>query len=361
MIFVYNPTCEMAVQKDTVNYYAPPKLQEFEQKLAPLMMFLAGKDDAVVAQRPSDDIIAFWQTRGLEPCQFIDRDEARRRIASGEHLKPWGMSREVLYRFCGKDAANSFTDSHRKLFSRLSSVELDHTARSLIRSEADKELFNTDEAPIVISKAEDLRNFIEADSRKAIKTLWSASGRGVSLVTCESFKQAAIDRFSASINKDGAVVGEPLLDRVTDFAMLFEIKKGCKAKYVGKNFYVSDATGRFGKELIGIDPIAPLTADGKLPADWETRASLLLADAMDKLQWNTLYEGPVGVDSMIYRKADGSLGIRLCIEANLRHSMGNINMRISQLLGSCAAEWSILSADEKCDFYLCNGVGGHFL
>src|SRR5574344_847800 len=43
-LFVYNPTCEMAVQNGSVSYQPPLRLQTFESDMADIMLWLSQTD-----------------------------------------------------------------------------------------------------------------------------------------------------------------------------------------------------------------------------------------------------------------------------------------------------------------------------
>ena len=98
-VLVYNPSCEMAVRNDRVNYMPPAQIVSFEHDLAGLMMFVADSEaDAVVAPRPDEMLLRTWFSPGCEP-RFVSLGEGRSAVLSGCGLRPWGQSREVLHRF----------------------------------------------------------------------------------------------------------------------------------------------------------------------------------------------------------------------------------------------------------------------
>lgn len=338
MILVYNPTCEMAVRADTVNYQPPAPLVAFEQKWAPLMMFFASSaSDAVVGASPSDEVLSFWRDKGAIVPQFISLSEAKKRVCSGEMLRPWGISKEVLYRFGGHELSAQFTTEHRQLFSRLSSVALDDALAQLKLPTWCQQT----ERPQVFRSADELHHRIQLRPC-VLKSLWSASGRGVTIVDKAEYVPSTFRRYEAYMRTDSAVVVEPLLHRLVDFAMLFSLASDGSVTYCGKNFYRSDKSGKFGVELIGYNPLQPYEDSGDLPSDWEQVASQLFSNAIRSLGWHKLYCGPVGVDSMLYSDECGRIKMRLCIEANLRYTMGNINMAIAQVLGNgVQMEWGI--------------------
>lgn len=331
----------MAVQHDTLNYQPPKQLMQFEHDLAPLMMFLADEGDALVAERPSDEVLTFWRSRGVAVPEFVTLAEGRRRVAAGATLRPWGMSREVLYRFGGHALADGFTDEHRRLFSRATSVMLDDALARLPLPD----IFVQDERPVLVADEAVLASMVR-ERCCVVKSMWSASGRGVSLVNKPEFVDAAIARYGGSIRRDGQVVVEPLLSRVADVALLFFLHGDGCVEYLGRNYYRSDAVGRFGVELIGIDPIAAYVASGEWPSDWNEQAVSALSVAIASLGIERLYSGPIGVDSMLYREADGRMKMRLCIEANMRYTMGNVNLAISRCFPGIEAEWGVADTSD---------------
>lgn len=327
----------MAVRADTINYQPPAQLVAFEQKWAPLMMFLAtSASDAVVSVAPSADILSYWSSKGVVIPQFISVSEAKKRVRNGEQLKPWGISKEVLYRFGGHSLSSQFTAAHRQLFSRLSSVEL---SNALIQSVLPS--WCQQEQSKVVSSADELHQLM-LQGPCVLKSLWSASGRGVTMVDKAEYVPATFRRYEGYLRTDEAVIAEPLLNRIVDFAMLFSVGSDGEVTYLGKNFYRSDKSGRFGVELIGHNPLQPYEDSGALPSDWETVAANLLSCAIKSLSWHLLYSGMIGVDAMLYLDDSECVKMRLCVEANLRYTMGNVNMAISRALGNgVQMEWGI--------------------
>ena len=63
------------------------------------------------------------------------------------------------------------------------------------------------------------------------------------------------------------------------------------------------------------------------------------------------YDGPLGVDMMLYRNTDGTIALNPCVEVNLRMTMG----MITAAMGSRHAlrgRFSIISSDSGYSFSL---------
>lgn len=129
----------------------------------------------------------------------------------------------------------------------------------------------------------------------------------------------------------GAVVVEPWLDRVLDFSALYDAKPGGAVELLGFTVMDNDPAGRFQ----GIR-VAPKF--GSLLTQSDTRHFLLstrhcreaATDLYQKqlppLLANLLpgYEGPLCIDAMVHRRADGSLALKPVVELNVRFTMGRL-------------------------------------
>ena len=80
---MYNPTCEMAVQNNSVSYQPPLRLQEFERAMSSLMMFISQEGDYVVGEAPDDELLLFWKERGVYLPRFVSKNDAISLIKDG--------------------------------------------------------------------------------------------------------------------------------------------------------------------------------------------------------------------------------------------------------------------------------------
>lgn len=84
MIVYFNPTCEMVVRQDGMNYMPPKTLAKMEMDLAPLMAFLTSKGDKIVGQKPDDVVL-----------EVLDRQKKGTMFVSVEDAKNGGVGRRV--------------------------------------------------------------------------------------------------------------------------------------------------------------------------------------------------------------------------------------------------------------------------
>ncbi len=329
-IFVYNPTCEIALGNGTGTYQPTRQLAEFERDLAGLMLFACSEGDFVVAESPDTLLLQTLRRAGIGIPQFITQAEARKLIAGGHQLVPWGKSIEVFKRFGMNDEAAAFDGEKRLLHSRLTSVDLEERIARLPLPE----FLQTNFLPRIISTESEALSILSSPPY-VLKSQWSSSGRGVQIVQDQSTTKAAMDFALSRIRRGEKVIVEPLLSRISELSFLFCINECGSVDYLGKNVFQADEKGNFGKEIIG------KAVGENLPTDWEQASVEILKNVLVEWSSETDYKGFIGFDSMIYSDGE-SVRLRLCTEANLRMCMGNVNLGVAKMIASGSSfEWSI--------------------
>lgn len=314
MIFHFNPSCEMAVRQDRESYTPPRGIATMEDDLAALMTFVSADADAIVGPRPDDALLDFWApTFGRR--EYIGWPEAARRAKAGEPIAPWGMSRAELHKFGLTEKAWNW--EWREILSRRTSVRTEWVLADITKAEPAAK-------PAIVRTESELRAAMADEGRTGdsivIKSLWSASGRGVRFFRKRYDTEAALIYGMNCIGADGAAVVETKLSRLAEFSFLFHMAGG-EVIYEGINRYMSAEGGAMGWELAGPQPnIYNLSAHEEDIA----AAAADLANALSITLQGTGYVGPVGVDAMIYRGADGAARLRPCTEVNVRHCMGHV-------------------------------------
>lgn len=313
MIFLFNPSCEMAVRQDRDSYTPPRSIATMEDDLAALMTYVSCDTDAIVGHKPDDTLIRFWQPH-FGHREYIDWNEAAKRATHGEKIAPWGLSKATITRFGLTDRARRW--EWRDLLSRRTSVATECALATLTGEQ-------TCAAPVATKSEQELRH--EIGSRLVdgdgivIKSLWSAAGRGVRFFN-QSDTDAAIAYGMNCINADGCAIVENRLRRIAEFSYLFNIS-GDAVEYRGINRYHSTDGGAMGWELAGPQPNIPSLSNLK---DEIEKKSEALSSVLHTVLATSGYEGPVGVDAMVYSTNNGDLRLRPCTEVNVRFCMGHV-------------------------------------
>lgn len=348
MLFLYNPSCEMAIRADGKSYTPPPIIDKMEHNMACLVMFLCNTPsslapDGVImpsgAAMPDEDLLNTWFGNTCQCPRFVSIDAARAAVAAGEKFAPWGGSR-AAYNLMGlQTEANSW--NKRQLMSRATSVAIEAKACQIIR-----DLQNKGHEPAFWMEerqgSELTATMKDVEYRLAqngslqiytvIKRLWSSSGRGVMFFGPKEFAEA-MRYVSTSIKADGMVVCEPKFRRMAEVSFLLHFD-GEQAVYRGFNIYESSANGTFGHELHGAEAEAPFVKN--LGRSWDTEAAQVLCRAVTEVLKGSGYVGPLGIDAMLEKGtvADSKPKLRLCMEANIRHCMGHVANGIKPHFGS---------------------------
>lgn len=333
---MYNPTCEMAVQNNSVSYQPPLRLQEFERAMSSLMMFISQEGDCVVGEAPDDELLLFWKERGVYLPQFVSKNDAISLIKDGAILIPWGGSRQLYYSYGLKQESEQYTDLMRCFFSREMSVVLEDTVCRLCQGRNNLKQYDIEERSVLVTERDIMERRVKMGNC-VVKSLWSSSGRGVQLVREQCHIEPAIVWARGKIRHDGGVVCEPFYKRLGEFTTLIEIYEDGRIEYLGTNYFEADEAGRFGKELIG---------QKILTREEEQEVAQILIEAMSRLNWVEKYIGKIGVDGMVYNDKHGERKVRICTEVNMRHTMGNINLSVARCFSpKVKATWQIEQFD----------------
>lgn len=333
---MYNPTCEMAVQNNSVSYQPPLRLQEFERAMSSLMMFISQEGDCVVGEAPDDELLLFWKERGVYLPQFVSKSDAISLIKDGAILIPWGGSRQLYYSYGLKHKSEQYTDLMRCFFSRELSVVLEDTVCRLCQGRNNLKQYDIEERSVLVTERDIMERRVKMGNC-VVKSLWSSSGRGVQLVREQCHIEPAIVWARGKIRHDGGVVCEPFYKRLGEFTTLIEIYEDGRIEYLGTNYFEADEAGRFGKELIG---------QNILTREEEQEVVQILIEAMSRLNWVEKYIGKIGVDGMVYNDKHGERKVRICTEVNMRHTMGNINLSVARCFSpKVKATWQIEQFD----------------
>jgi hypothetical protein len=164
-----------------------------------------------------------------------------------------------------------------------------------------------------------------------VKLPWSSSGRGLQPVTKFPIHQSVRQRISGMLKNQGEVFVEPLLEKVFDLGFLYEVTSD-DVKWLGPSLFFTDEKGQYkGNYLNG------------LPSDISDELNLFINEVLEiipsihinllnRAEIRKLYQGPFGIDTLIYRNIEGELKINPCLEINWRFTMGHVALNLEQYL-----------------------------
>jgi hypothetical protein len=160
-----------------------------------------------------------------------------------------------------------------------------------------------------------------------LKAPYSSSGRGLVWLNENCLCDNIRNQIKGIIRKQGAISLEHRLDKVVDFALQFYSGGDGNLSYEGLSVFATNRRGGYqGNSL------QPQSALRKQLLDYTGEDELLrlqeaTTQALRRIYANS-YAGYIGVDMLIYQRADGSYGIHPCVEINLRCTMGILAIRL---------------------------------
>lgn len=296
-LHLFNPENDLALAAGIANFTPPKSVVTFRTALAALPAWLADDGDNIIA--PGLDP-RWLESQGLNVGLEIEGTPA-----------PWGWSQhaETLFRRVGCGGPFPDTDRIRQLSHRRTALRL----HSLLRG---KLPYDLPPAPMEI---DDISLMPEGNDW-VIKSPWSCSGRGV--VDCSSLsRENILRRAYDSIRSQGSVMVEPRLDKLRDFAMLYESTDN-GVIYKGLSLFFTAGQTSYGGNIIA--PEDELAA--QLNAPYLPETAQAVAAALGEIIGPD-YRGPLGVDMMLYGP---DRFICPTVEVNLRTTMGFVALALGR-------------------------------
>jgi hypothetical protein len=185
--------------------------------------------------------------------------------------------------------------------------------------------------PKVCKNETDVENALASWGKIMLKAPWSSSGRGLQPITKTPVHQKVWEKINGIICDQGFVLAEPLLKKVHDLAFLFELKKGI-ISFTGTSHFFTDKNGKYeGNFLNGVSKPDFENVDSFIN---RMQAQILpeLICVLQNSKLHAVYEGPFGVDMLIYLENNNELFINPCLEINLRYTMGFVALKIERMI-----------------------------
>jgi len=317
-LHLFNPENDLALAHGAANFTPPRVVREFHRAGALLPVWYAAPGDLIVA----DPSIRGWLRAVRDDVDILDGA-----VPSGDEIEPapWGWSANAVRQFesCGVTVHPPVEPivrlSHRRTAARLLTA---------IAGTVDYEL------PPVPREITSVDCLPDLSAGFFMKAPWSGSGRGV--LDCSLLPERQI-RFQAEgiIRRQGSVMIEPKLDKVTDFAMLFYSTPDGMV-HAGYSLFFNSVANAYGGNVVAsqqeiFDRIAAVGCGSKRLSD----TAAAVTEALGRIIPGNEYCGPLGVDMMIYRSVSGEMLIAPAVEVNVRMTMGFVALRLYERMGRC--------------------------
>ncbi|MBN2596289.1 MAG: hypothetical protein JXR82_05845 [Marinifilaceae bacterium] len=342
-IFIYNPTCEMAIANGTVSFMPNKTLTKFEQDLDVLPMFFADKMDTVlVHQLPDQRFINLLTKAGLSLPNFKPLSAA---LADSEFIKmpkgslhPWGWSpriHHILKPFkesCSINFLNQpnafWKEEHRELYCRKKALEV---VKEAINCSKNSLFINIDQTAQICTSVSEVENLMNKWKQIVIKAPLSSAGRGIQILRYATLNESIIQSINGILASQSYVMVEPFLNKVFDFSLQYYCNGKGELDYLGLGFFETDSKGQYLSNYLGGIPseIKALLTENKI-LELQTCISKILSDS----DIATNYTGYFGVDCMLVLNREEKLRIHPCLEINLRYNMSTLALFLNKNIRS---------------------------
>lgn len=320
-LHLFNPENDIALAVGSDNFTAPKAALALRNAGAALPLWYGDQGDAVLAY----GINARWLDSVRERFG-IGVGVFDHRSADSFEASPWGWSAAVRRDFVREGfAPDRLPDD--SLISQWRLLSHRRTAAELCRMIAPQLDFAIAPPAAEIKSSDELTRYLADNQPSIIKSPWSSSGRGL-IDTRRVTAAEAVRRSEGIIRRQGSVMVETAYERAADFAMLFRCADG-RCQSVGLSLFTADATGSYTGNMLAPDSRLLEILDSVYPARRIIEAGEALRKAIEQLI-APCYSGPLGVDMLIARLADGTAMLDATVELNLRMTMGFVAHSLSE-------------------------------
>jgi hypothetical protein len=369
VLWIFNPFCDAEIARGKVGYSPKAAPLRLAQDLEHIPMFLASPQDTVlVSERPSLEWLTLIRKAGFQVPEWSSRNPKSLREPKFGGFEPWGWSPETfeLFRplrarlaptqdgnaFWCQSLFESETFGSTKLgplFSKAWSTDffknwlISHPkeAQELGCLESVGSSFSTWE-----SAHAHLTRQLKKGNTAVVKAPWSTSGNGVRQVLKEEELAGPMGGWiKNTIETQGEVIIEPRLEKVHDLSIQIEVGSQnvrvleARKFITGKQF---EYRGTFlGPLRDAFEASSLRLLQEKLPV-WK-----MLARDLGATLSALGYEGPAGLDAMIFRTPSGELRLKPLVELNPRWTMGRVALAFEKnILPGTPAAWVFVSLRE---------------
>lgn len=313
-VYLFNPEHDLALAHGAHNYTAPPFARQFRHdlRLLPSWVAPAGSYIAIPDDFPMEE-----DRRWLHDYHLDITPVPISKIAELGPccIRPWGWDATLRYQLlqAGVSPDNLPTDEQldwiRRLSHRRTTIAV-HEALGMAKTPS----------PVELSTQEDVTAFMNEHPGCYLKMPWSGSGKGIYRVLDPQGDNHVRHWIDGALRRQGSLLCEVGLDRVQDFAIECECRDG-ETMLTGYSIFESDFHSQFGTGIV-----APMEELHEMLLGMYPELDVVIGQLLMAI--NDLiaphYNGPLGIDMMLYWDKNGKLALNPCVEINLRMTMGMV-------------------------------------
>ena len=313
-VYLFNPEHDLALAHGAHNYTAPPFARQLRHdlRLLPSWMATAGSCIAIPDDCPIEEDRRWLTDHHLE---IIPVPISKIADLGPCHLHPWGWDATVRHQLLQAGVSPDYlpTDEQLDWIRRLS-----HRRMTIAIHQALGNVFSP--PPVELSQYDAVEQFMHAHPGCYLKMPWSGSGKGIYRVldpTCDNHVPRWIE---GALKRQGSLLCEVGLDRVQDFAIELLCRDGI-TMLMGYSVFDNDFHSQFGTGRVAPREELHEMLQGLYP-DLDPVIGQVIMAMNDLIAPH--YNGPLGIDMMLYWDQNGRIAINPCVEINLRMTMGMV-------------------------------------
>lgn len=323
-MYIFNPDNDLALANFSPHFTAPASALKMRSDLAMLPIWYA-PDKAVIIVQNGLNIAFLDALKTLLQIgnKLISMDEAAH--YSPRKVVPWGwnpaLRKELIHSGFDEKLLPTMADIAllRDYSSRQNAVKLLKELKAEDASFCGSSYYcrSVDELLAYLSKV---------GGNQVLKMPYSGSGKGLVWLKC-AITDKQTDWCRRVVKMQGGVVVEPVLDKVQDFAMEFEMAEA-GIQFVGYSLFKSASSGAY----LGNVLLSDAEIEEEL-SNYVGRNVLLSLKAILKKKLNSYfphYRGFLGVDMMVCKTDQSVYQLHPCVEVNMRMNMGIVAHRIRE-------------------------------
>ncbi|MEG2150318.1 MAG: hypothetical protein RRY36_03750 [Bacteroidaceae bacterium] len=327
-LYLFNPESDLALGNGNENYDPPASALKMAEDLALLPAWYADKGSKVLIPTAHESYFYELKERGFLQDIFPSTHSSFSRDELSQ-ISPWGWNPRLIKQLGLLGISSSLLPNEEEM------NKIRELSRRSLAVKLLKELNEQGEycgTSIELRTEQEVEEFVTSQEECVLKAPWSGSGKG--LFWCRGEYTYFINRWSKRILKaQGGIVGEPLYNKVKDFAMEFRADGKGEIYFIGYSLFETDSHGTYKGNILASDKEIENRLSTYVSQEQLHKLKVKLVDKLSALLGAT-YQGYLGVDMMLCEcKTTPKLRIHPCVEINLRMNMGIVAHNIYERYG----------------------------
>jgi len=353
-LYVFNPENDLALASDSPYFTPPAAAIKLARSADVLPVWYAGDDDYVLASSSGREWIENLKGKFYFKPRIVESvpDD----IAG---IVPWGWSRYMRERLLRASVPavllhnDVILDGYRACSHRRVSIEMYHCLADMALP------YRLPEFPEEIDDVGLISRNLARGQHMFLKSPLSGSGRGI-IDTMSAPERQILRLATGVIRRHGSIILEHRLDKIADFAMLFDMAGG-KAEFAGYSLFFNAGYSIYCGNVLSNDAeLKRMISSYGVPKTWLDITQSAVTAALEQCIGRR-YTGPLGVDMMVYDDGGKSL-IAPCVEINLRMTMGRVAHTLSERYLSPGINGVMQVIQHPCEIYDgCQVIDGHLV